>query len=102
MAGKLLAMSKVIEILRLNGLGIKERAIARALRCSRHTVRKLVGEQSEGPSANLVINEEPTSWATSLDWKAIHEEIVKGVPFQVLWEENVEAKRIPVKYNGFA
>jgi len=102
MAGKLLAMSKVNEILRLNELGLRERAIARTLRCSRHTVRKILAEQSCGVGGDArKLPDEQNGWAASLDWKAIHDEVVKGVPFQVLWEESYEAKRIPVQYNGF-
>lgn len=99
MAGKLLAVSKVNEILRLSELGLRERAIARTLRCSRHTVRKILaeGNASEDP----VVIEEERGWAALLDWQGVHNELIKGVPFQVLWEENYEAKRVPVKYNGF-
>ena len=73
MAGKRLVMSKEKEIVRLNGLGIKERAIARLIKCSRNTVRKVLsGKHSIVAPLNVPI------WVLDLDWNEIHQEFSKG------------------------
>ena len=44
MARRPISMNKQLEILRLKGLGLKERAIARTVKASRKTVRKYLLE----------------------------------------------------------
>jgi len=98
MAGKVLAMSKQEEIRRLVGLGLSERSIARALKCSRKTVRKYL--QKGGLNSSKVMLEEPF-WVRNIDWRALGEEFSSGVPALVLWEELREKGVVPVQYPGF-
>ena len=96
MAGRRLVMSKKTEIIRLSGLGMKDRAIARALKCSRKTVKKyLESENTINPPAISPL------WIIELDWDDIHREYIKGVPLNVLWEERFEEGKIPIQYPGF-
>ncbi len=96
MAGKRLVMSKEKEIIRLKCLGLKDRAIARTLKCSRGTVKKYqLGEHV------IVAPFVAPSWVMDLDWDEVHLEFLKGVPLNVLWEERVEEGKIPVQYPGF-
>jgi|APSaa5957512622_1039677.scaffolds.fasta_scaffold24456_1 transposase len=97
MAGRRLAMSKQTEILRLKGLGLRDRAIARALSCSRNTVKKYLAgdEQNYNPPFTQ------PQWITDFDWNEAHREYLQGVPLNVLWEEKVEDGKVPVQYPGF-
>jgi len=47
MAAKVLAVAIQDEIRRLNGLGMRDRAIARALKCSRNTVARYLAPPVE-------------------------------------------------------
>jgi transposase len=96
MAGRRLVMSKQEEIYRLKALGLKERAIARALKCSRNTIKKYLSNEQ-----NLAQIAPVPDWVTDLDWASIHSEFLRGVPLNVLWEEHVEDGKVPVQYSGF-
>lgn len=94
MAGKEMAQAVQEEIKRLKNLGIKDRAIARALGCSRNTVAKYLKPfVAKGPIQN--------HWAQFLDWPHLIAEFEKGVPTLVLWEELLENQKISVQYSGF-
>lgn len=112
MAGKATGMGKRREILRLKNLGLTERAIARALSCSRHTVKKYLDEslnpaqsvpelllKSDMSDDRAVV--EALGWVEKVDWGRIEKEILKGVPALVLWQEEAEAGRVLVQYPGF-
>lgn len=98
MAGKRLAMSKYQEILRLKSLKLTDRKIARALNCSRNTVKRCLATQV---SAITPSPPEPPAWVKELNWEELHEEHSKGVPLQVLWEEKCSSGNVPVNYSGF-
>jgi transposase len=98
MARRPLVTSKQQEILRLQGLNLSERAIARALGISRNTVRKYLrsGDGLEEAGALL-----PAHWADQLDWGPIRAEHAQGVSLKVLWEELHEQNRVPAQYPNF-
>ena len=67
-------MSKKTEIIRLSGLGMKDRAIARALKCSRKTVKKyLESENTINPPAISSL------WIIELGWDDIHREYINEI-----------------------
>jgi transposase len=94
MAGSLLSVSKAKEIKRLIELNLSERAIARALNCSRKTVKKYQHQSS------IISSKEP-SWINLINWKDIHSQAINGVPLQLLWEELNDHQQISVQYSGF-
>lgn len=99
MTNKRLSMSKENEIIRLKNMGLRERAIARALNCSRNTVRKYINQKD-----SLILPPPPEipSWISDLDWNELYQEHgQKGVPLLVLWEEAFENGKIPVQYPAF-
>jgi len=94
MAGKKKAWAVQEEIKRLKNLGMKDRAIARALGCSRNTVAKYLQPMiPKGPIQN--------HWTHFLDWSHLIAEFEKGVPTLVLWEELLEDQKISVQYPAF-
>jgi transposase len=98
MARKVLNMSTIKEIRRLKELNLSERAIARALKIHRNTVKKYLLEDL--PLATAADESEAT-WQSQLDWQELRGEAERGVPLQVLWEEQHEAGRVPVLYPAF-
>jgi len=77
MAGKKKAWAVQEEIKRLKNLGMKDRAIARALGCSRNTVAKYLQPMiPKGPIQN--------HWTHFLDWPHLIAEFEKGVPTMAL------------------
>lgn len=104
MAAKVSAMAIIEEIRRLKLLGLKNRAIARSLKCSRKTVSKYLQGDSPPPSkTNQKISavEIPRSWVHAVDWEAVFNEARKQVPLKVLWEEQYEGGRLNVEYPAF-
>jgi transposase len=102
MAGKRTHLSKIAEIKRLIGLGLKDRAIARALKVSRNTVAGARGA-GESEDSQLVAKssaDEPL-WCEKLDWERVRSEHEAGTDLTVLWEELVENGTVPVQYPGF-
>lgn len=102
MAAKVLAMAIQEEILRLSGLGLKARAIARSLRCSRNTVKKYLAEgpEEETPSVIELAPPEDT-WQRRVEWERLCIEARLGTPLKVLWEELTEKGSISIEYPGF-
>jgi transposase len=99
MARRPTSMLKQNEIKRLKENGMSVRAIARALKCSRKTIKKYLKEQGEAQANQRI---ETPLWAIELDWDEINKDhAVNGVPLNVLWEERNEEGKIPVQYPGF-
>ncbi|MBF0313620.1 MAG: IS21 family transposase [Oligoflexia bacterium] len=102
MAGKKLAMQKQLEILRLKTqFKLTDRTIARALKCSRNTVKKVLEQQSNSQSITSTESVAIPEWIKSLGWNDLYKEYTRGTPLQVLWEENYSVGKIPVQYPGF-
>ena len=68
------------------GRGIRE--IARALGCSRITVRE-VRDGLRGSPAQVIERADPP-WMLQLDWPSIVEELGMGHPMKLIWEEKAE------------
>ena len=106
MAAKVLAVVIQDEIKRLKSLGMKERAIARALRCSRNTVKRYLATVPTTP-ADLISSSSTQkklgedSWQVRVDWERLSGEALLGTPVKVLWEELTERQVITVEYPGF-
>lgn len=95
-----ISMNKKTEIFRLKALGLKERAIARALGASRKTVRKFLQEK-ELKSFNVCDENRPPK-LDSFSWDEIAREFrEKDVPLNILWMELKEAKKIDWSYSYF-
>ena len=110
MAAEVLAMAKQDEIRRLKKAGMKDRAIARALGCSRKTIKKYLQEELsaqpcliEAKSRVPVATAEatPESWQDLVAWDKVIHEVRSGTPLKVLWEELFEGGKVPVEYPGF-
>ena len=110
MAAEVLAMAKQDEIWRFKKAGLTNRAIARALGCS----RKTIGKYLQTPPATQVSLIEANSllprvasqvasasWQDHVEWEKIIEEVRAGTPVKVLWEELVRDEKVPVEYPGF-
>lgn len=111
MAAEVLAMAKQDEIQRLKKAGMKDRAIARALHCSRKTIKKYL-QQGMPPQASLIEAKSPEpqaptpqgvpdSWQERVEWDKVIAEVRSGTPVKVLWEELFEDGKVPVEYPGF-
>jgi hypothetical protein len=79
MAGKRTHLSKIAEIKRLIGLGLKDRAIARALKVSRNTVAgaRGGGESEDSQLVEKASGDEPL-WCEKLDWERVRSEHEAG------------------------
>lgn len=99
MAGKRVSSMKLSEIQRFKALGLSDRKIAKALNCSRNTIRKALA----GPEPDPVISPPPPAvgWSDFLDWPAIEADVARGVPLHVIWQEQREAGRLTVGYPAF-
>jgi Mor family transcriptional regulator len=71
-----------------NGVGIKQ--IARSLKLSRNSVRKILRGSDDAPS-----NPNVPAWACAVDWQKIVLAAGRGVPLNVLHEENVNPLEVP-------
>jgi transposase len=86
MARRELTMRVIEEIRRRLEVGRPVREIARALKCSRDTVRRIRdGESvvSRGPRAPY------RPWLDQVDWASVVEEFKLGHPLKFIWEERV-------------
>ena len=99
MAARTLAMVKQQDIQRLKALGLKKKAVARALKCSINTVKKYWSVIEE-PALIELVPENPT-WMDSVNWDEIRAEASRGTPVYVLWEELSESGKVSVQYPGF-
>jgi transposase len=100
MAAKVLAMVIQDEIKRLKGLGMRERAIARALRCSRNTVARYLADPAEVAPPVVERKVSIETWQGSVDWEKLSVEVKLGTPLKVLWEELSERGVISIEYPG--
>lgn len=71
------------QILELHGKGEKERKIARLLKVSRSTVKKVIARGAVVQPGSA----EP-DWSRKIDWEQIKLEAGKGVQMNTLWREN--------------
>jgi transposase len=109
MAGQELDMKKIREIRRLKALGFGKRRIAQTLGIHRDTVTKYFEESAaENGASNLPVNvlatatsETDDAWAAKIDWPALRDEILKGVPINIVFGELVEQNKVPVQYPAF-
>jgi transposase len=104
MAGKVLAMENMKEIIRMKALGHSDRMIARALKVSRKTIKKYLGENAAADVVEMDLPQQPPTvacWTGSVAWSDVISEVQKGVPIQILWEELTNQGRISVGYTGF-
>lgn len=78
------------QVLELNRQEVGIKKIAKSLRISKNTVRKIlresVDEKLNGKAA--------PAWAKSVNWAGVHESVGRGVPVNILHRENVDAKEI--------
>lgn len=86
-------MNKQSEIQRLKELGLKERAIARALGSSRKTVRKYLRDLQVDVIPKLRVQ---------FNWSEVQQENqINDVPLQILWEELKEEGKTNWSYSYF-
>ena len=109
MAGKELNMKEITEILRLKSLGFGKRKISKILGIHRNTISKYFDTKDNPRIENKfpekttkVLNSSTTAdWAQKIEWEKIREEVLKGVPIQILHEELVEQGKVQVLYPAF-
>jgi transposase len=107
MAAERLNMKGIKEIRRLKALGFSKRRIARTLGLHRDTVTKYLEElEAEGSTANPPVHAVASAvpddtWAGKIDWPAVRDEILKGIPINIVFEELVEKNKVPVQYPAF-
>jgi len=116
-AQKGLSMREIEEMKRLRDLGFSNRKIGKSLGYHRNTVNKYledldskdntnclqdkVQQKLSPPQVESAKNLFAPAWTKSVDWKKVEEEYLKGVSLQVIHEELVLEKRVPVLYPGF-
>lgn len=98
----------VEEILRLKKLGLGNKAIGRALKISKNTVKKyLLDAEKEKPTSDFEnCSKYVAGWGAELDWKNILTESEKGVTLSQLWEDHVlsqtnKPKLLKIPYISF-
>jgi transposase len=77
------------EIERLLAAGRGVREIARALKCSRRTVREIRDRQRGSPDRPKAAVDPP--WMMQIDWPQIIHDLGLGHPLKFLWEEKARA-----------
>ena len=113
MAGSELNLKIVAEILRLKDLGFGKRKISRTLKVHRNTVNKYWENNCPAQATLTASNDRntietkqnfptpPPAWTADVDWQKIRTEILKGVPINIIFDEQVEQNRVPVQYPAF-
>lgn len=108
MAAKGLNVKDQEEIRRLKALGFGKRKIARTLGVHRNTVSRYFDELCEMPAAPAlptnVLAVKPIadeSWTRDVDWQAVRNEALGGVPINIIYEELVEHNKVTVQYPAF-
>lgn len=76
------------QVLELYKQGKGKKAITRALKISRNTVKKILAE-FESP-----IDVETQTWAQNIDWESIRLQSGRGVQFNILHRENVDPNEV--------
>jgi transposase len=77
------------EIERLLAAGRGVREIARALKCSRRTVREIRDRRRDLPDAHKVTAD--PLWMAQIDWLQIIHDLGLGHPLKFLWEEKAQS-----------
>jgi len=108
MASKGLNMKIVEEIRRLKALGFGKRKIARTLGVHRGTVARYYDDNTASAVYNdedvaevLGNNEAENRWAGEVDWQAVRDEVLTGIPINIVYAELVEKNKVPVQYAAF-
>ena len=106
MANKGLDMKLIKDVQRLKQLGFTKRRVARVLNIHRNTVTRYWGKDALSPAEERKIEEQietvvaaESSWADSVDWEKVREEVLGGVSLSVIHEE--QGKKAPVGYSAF-
>ena len=82
-------MVRFEEIQRLILQGQKDRAIARALRCSRDKVAQVRRGEAPDPGRPKIIS--GPVWAEQVNWAEVVTELSLGHPLKFIWEEKAQA-----------
>ena len=109
MAAKGLNVKDREEIRRLKAMGFGKRKIARTLGVHRNTVSKYFDELCEmsataPPLPTDVLAAKASSdesWTGDVDWQAVRNEALGGVPINIIYEELVEHNKVTVQYPAF-
>jgi Integrase core domain len=88
MAGRILTVARFEDIQKRLAEGRGVREIARALNCSRKTVRAVRDGQLGRPDRPKAI--ESPLWMTQVDWPAVITDLGLGHPMKFLWEERAQ------------
>jgi transposase len=100
MAAKGSDLKLIEDIHRLKQLKFTKRRVAQVLGIHRNTVTRYWGEEKPEP----VVHQAPanvfaTEWLSKMDWPKVRDEVLSGVPLNVIYEEQIE--KIPVTYSAF-
>jgi transposase len=99
MSGVVLHMKIIEDVRRLAALNLTDRAIARALKIDRRSVKKY--RDLPDFDAGSKPEKQTPAWHDQLDWSEVIAEIRRGVPVNVVWEELRESGKIDIQYPGF-
>jgi transposase len=89
MSGRAISVVRFEEIRRLLETGRKVREIARALKCSRKTVRAVRDGDLAHPDRPKEISD--PLWMGQIDWSSIIADLGLGHPLKFIWEEKAQA-----------
>src|SRR5437016_4307470 len=88
MAGKRISVAKLEEIKRMIAGGLKDRAIARALRCRRTKVAEV---RRGGVNFSGLEQPEPMPlWTNQVDWDEVLKELGFKHPLKFIWAEKAQ------------
>src|SRR5689334_21420494 len=88
MGSRSMTASRYEEIRRRLAEGRTLREIARALGCSRATVREVRDGVRQSPDAPKAVSD--PVWMLQLDWPAIIHDLGLGHPLKLIWEEKAQ------------
>ena len=88
MGSRSMTMGRYEEIRRRLAEGRGLREIARALNCSRDTVREVRDGARQSPDAPKPLSD--PLWMLQLDWPAIVHDLGLGHPLKFIWEEKAQ------------
>lgn len=84
------------EIKRLLGLKVPVRQIAKAMKCTRRTIRQIRDGEITDPGKEKLIEGPP--WTMEINWDAVMKDVIAGHPIKFIWEEVAAGK---VNYVNF-
>lgn len=96
MARREMTVERYHETKRLLGLKIPVRQIAKAMRCTRRTVRQIRDGGITDPGREKIAEGPP--WTMEVDWDEAMKEVIAGHPIKFIWEEMAAGK---VNYVNF-